>query len=251
MESAIKRSAEPAVVLRGVGKVFGNGIAALNDVSLSVSPGSTVIVLGPSGAGKSTLLRMINGLETPSSGDITLCGQPVEKRRLREVRRQAGMVFQQFNLVPRLSVMANVLCGRLSYRNLLTSLFFVFPKSDFDLANSALKRVGLEGRSWDSVSRLSGGQQQRVAIARTLVQECKVVLADEPVASLDPATSEDIMQLLVEAAKERGTTLIVNLHQVELAKKFGERIVGMKKGQIIFDLRADELTDERVNELYR
>jgi phosphonate transport system ATP-binding protein len=147
--------------------------------------------------------------------------------------------------------MANVLCGRLSYRNFLTSLFFVFPKSDFDLANSALKRVGLEGRSWDSVSRLSGGQQQRVAIARTLVQECKVVLADEPVASLDPATSEDIMQLLVEAAKERGTTLIVNLHQVELAKKFGERIVGMKKGQIIFDLRADELTDERVNELYR
>jgi phosphonate transport system ATP-binding protein len=194
---------------------------------------------------------MINGLESPTEGNIEVGDIQVTPANLRAVRRTVGMVFQQFNLVPRLSVMANVLCGRLAYRNWVTSLFFAFPESDYEMARQAIKSVGLEGREWDRVDRLSGGQQQRVAIARTLVQGASVILADEPVASLDPATSEEVLGLLVALAREHHATLILNLHQVDLAQKYADRIVGIQKGKVLCDVPADALTPELQKSLYR
>jgi phosphonate transport system ATP-binding protein len=160
------------------------------------------------------------------------------------------MVFQSFNLVPRLSVMANVLSGRLGYRNWITSLLFAFPKSDFELAHGAIRAVGLEGREWDRAETLSGGQQQRVAIARTLVQAPKMILADEPVASLDPVTSVEVMRLLVGLARERNVGLVVNLHQVDLARQFADRIVGIRRGRVLCDVAPADLSDNLIAELY-
>ncbi|MBL8067392.1 MAG: phosphonate ABC transporter ATP-binding protein [Armatimonadetes bacterium] len=239
------------VRLQGVTKRFPNGVEAVRGIDLAFEPGKVTVVLGPSGAGKSTLLRLINGLESATSGTVSVGGRAVQPGNLREIRKEVGMVFQQFNLVPRLSVMANVLCGRLAYRSWVTSLFFTFPDSDFDLAHKALEQVGLQDRAWDRVDKLSGGQQQRVAIARTLVQQADVILADEPVASLDPATSEEILHLLVSAARSREATLVVNLHQVDLAVKHADRIVGVKNGAIIFERNPGEWTEEDHKALYQ
>lgn len=238
------------VRLENVSKRFPNGVQALDRINLSFAPGEVTVVLGPSGAGKSTLLRLINGLEQPTEGVVRVGDCVVQPRAHRQVRRQVGMIFQQFNLVPRLTVMANVLCGRLAYRSWLSSLFFTFPASDFALAERALAEVGLEGRQWDRVDKLSGGQQQRVAIARTIVQQAKFVLADEPVASLDPATSEEVLQTLVDAARQHHAGLILNLHQVDLARRYAQRIVGMRKGVVLFDIAPQQLDDERVRSLY-
>lgn len=239
------------VRLSGVTKKYPNGVLAVNGIDLHFAPGEVTVVLGPSGAGKSTLLRMINGLELPTSGSVSVGGLRVETKSLREVRKKVGMVFQQFNLVPRLSVMANVLCGRLAYRSVLTSIFFTFPESDFQLAREALEQVGLHDRAWERVDRLSGGQQQRVAIARTLVQQAQVVLADEPVASLDPNTSEEVLELLVSAARAKNASLILNLHQVELATKYADRIIGIRKGKVLFDVSPLKLDDAKRKELYQ
>lgn len=241
----------PLLQVQNVSKTFPNGVRALQGVTLQVEPGEVVVVLGPSGAGKSTLLRTINGLESPTSGQIDVAGLQVKPATVRKIRRMVGMVFQQFNLVPRLSVMANVLTGRLGYRGWTTTVFFAFPKEDHDLAQKAIDRVGLTGREWDRAEKLSGGQQQRVAIARTLVQNPKVILADEPVASLDPATSVEIMDLLVTLARENQTALILNLHQVELARQYADRIVGIKSGRSVFDKTPSDITDQEVEELYR
>jgi phosphonate transport system ATP-binding protein len=238
------------VRLNGVTKRFPNGVEALKGIDLSFDPGEVAVVLGPSGSGKSTLLRTINGLESTSSGKVQVGDLQVQAKNLLAVRRHVGMVFQQFNLVPRLTVMANVLCGRLAYRNWLTSLFFTFPASDFDLAYAAIEKVGLKGREWDRVDRLSGGQQQRVAIARTLVQQPQVILADEPVASLDPSTSEGVMELLVNLARQNGTTLIINLHQVDLAMRYADRIVGIKQGLVHSDTLPNGFTEELQRSLY-
>lgn len=239
-----------AVRMENVSKRFPNGVEALKGINLEIAPGEVTVVLGPSGAGKSTLLRLANGLETPSQGEVHVGDQLVSPACVREIRRHVGMVFQQFNLVPRLSVMANVLCGRLAYRNWLSTLFFAFPQSDFELAWSALERVGLKDRAWERVDRLSGGQQQRVAIARTLVQQPKVILADEPVASLDPATGEEVMALLVEAARADGGALLINLHQVDLALRYADRILGVRAGEIVFDGPPAEWTPEVQKRLY-
>lgn len=177
-----------------VEKRFGNGFQALKGISAEIDSGSFTVVLGPSGAGKSTLLRMVNGLETPSQGAIAFDGADVHRSNLRRVRGDVGMVFQQFNLVDRLSVMTNVLVGRLKHRSWLGSLFYLFRRSDMEIATKALQRVGLIEKCWERADRLSGGQQQRVGIARALAQQPKVILDDEPVASLDPVTSEEIMQ---------------------------------------------------------
>ncbi len=233
-----------------VEKTFPNGVRALRDVSLDFHAGEVATVLGRSGAGKSTLLRCANGLETVTSGQVTVDGTPVGPSTLRQVRRQVGMVFQQFNLVPRLSVMANVLCGRLGERDWRTSLFFAFPKEDYDLAEEALEKVGLADRAWDRADRLSGGQQQRVAIARTLVQRPKVVLADEPVASLDPSVSETVMELLVESVRATGSALVMNLHQVETARRFSDRIIGIREGSVSFDVPASQLDEGLTAPLY-
>lgn len=238
------------VELVSVSKRYPNGVQAVSDLSLCFAPGEVAVVLGPSGAGKSTLLRMINGLEQPTSGSVKVGGTDVIPANYRAVRRTVGMVFQQFNLVPRLSVMANVLCGRLAYRNWVSTLMFAFPESDYELARAAIKSVGLEGREWDRVDRLSGGQQ-RVAIARTLVQDPSVILADEPVASLDPATSEEVLALLVNLARTRQASLILNLHQVELAQKYSDRIVGIQKGSVVCDVEPAALTADLQRSLYK
>ena len=238
------------VELRGVGKRFPNGVSALQDVTLDFEVGVVTAVLGPSGAGKSTLLRTINGLETPTEGTITVDGIAVRHQTLRQVRRRVGMVFQHFNLVPRLSVMVNVLTGRLGYRSLFTSLTYLFPASDHELAIAALAKVGLTDKAWDRADRLSGGQQQRVGIARALVQQPKLILADEPVASLDPATSEDVMRLMVDVARSERVALVVNLHQVELARDFCDRIVGLRAGRVVLDGPATTFSADDLQSLY-
>ncbi len=242
-------STEPAIEVAGLAKRFGNGVEALAGVDLVIEAGSFVVVLGPSGAGKSTLLRCINGLETPSAGGAIVEGRSVDKRSLRAIRTRVAMVFQRFNLVSRLNVMANVLCGRLGKRSTLASLFYLMRKDDIEVARRALDRVGLTDRAWDRADRLSGGQQQRVGIARALAQEPTIMLADEPVASLDPATSEEILDLLREIQKQ-GITMVVSLHQVEYARRYAERIVGLNDGRVVFDDAPEALSDEILETIY-
>ena len=242
-------STRPAIEVAGLAKRFGNGVVALAGVDLVIEAGSFVVVLGPSGAGKSTLLRCINGLETPSAGGAIVEGWPVDKRSLRAIRTRVAMVFQRFNLVSRLNVMANVLCGRLGKRSTLASLFYLMRKDDLDVARRALDRVGLIDRAWDRADRLSGGEQQRVGIARALAQEPTIMLADEPVASLDPATSEEILDLLSEIQKQ-GITMVVSLHQVEYARRYAERIIGLNEGLVVFDGTPEALSDEVLETIY-
>lgn len=238
------------VEFQSVSKKYAGRIHALDSVSLKLKEGETVAILGPSGAGKSTLLRMVNGLETPDSGTVTVSGIRVTTKNLREVRRKVGMIFQRANLVPRASAMSNVLLGRLGYRNWVTNLFGYFPGEDHRLAVEALTEVRLLDRAWDRADRLSGGQQQRIGIARTLVQQPKLILADEPVASLDPETGHDVMRLLVRIASEHGATLVVNLHQVDFARAYAKRVVGLQEGRVLFDLPTDRLTDDALSDLY-
>lgn len=242
--------AAPHIELIDVRKSFGAHITALDGVTLQIERGEIVAILGPSGSGKSTLMRCINGLETPTAGVCLVNGVEVGPRSLGQVRREVGMVFQRFNLVPRTSVMSNVLVGRLGYRNWLTNLLGWFPSEDYDRAFRALNEVRLLDRAWDRADRLSGGQQQRVGIARTLVQQANAILADEPVASLDPETSLEIMRLLVNVTQEHGATLVVNLHQVALAQAFAHRIIGLKAGQIVFDLPAEAVGTRELRGLY-
>lgn len=223
------------IILKHVEKVFPNGLQALNNVSLSIESGSFVVILGPSGAGKSTLLRLINGLEVPSSGAVYLSNEKVETRNLRQIRSRVGMIFQQFNLVSRLSVLLNVLTGRLVHSNTIKSFFYLFSNEDIEIGREVLFRVGLIEKAWERADKLSGGQQQRVGIARALAQRPRVILADEPVASLDPVTAEEIMTLLREICERDHITMIVTLHQVDLAKRYADRIIGMNRGCIVFD----------------
>lgn len=238
------------IIIKDIGKRYANGFEALNGVSAEIAAGSFTVILGPSGAGKSTLLRTINGLETPTAGTIQIGEQVVTQNNLREVRSQVGMVFQHFNLVDRLSVMTNVLTGRLSHRSWLGSLLYLFRRTDLDLAHDALIRVGLTDKAWNRADKLSGGQQQRVGIARALAQQPRVILADEPVASLDPVASEEIMGLLREICTRDGITVVVNLHQVELAKRFADRIIGLNDGLVVYDGPASGLDRVMLSRIY-
>ena len=237
--------------LQSVTKRFPNGFEALKGIDLEIQAGSFTVVLGPSGAGKSTLLRLVNGLETPTTGEVRIDGQRVDKRRLRQIRSQVAMVFQQFNLVGRLSVVTNVLTGRLAHRSWVGSVFYLFRPEDIAIAREVLARVGLTDKAWERADKLSGGQQQRVGIARALAQRPKVILADEPVASLDPVTSEEIMTLLREICDRDGITVVVNLHQVELARRFADRIIGMNDGKIVFDGSPDQMTQPVLRTIYQ
>jgi phosphonate transport system ATP-binding protein len=234
----------------GVSKRYSTGRLALEDISLEFEPGQVAAILGPSGSGKSTLLRCMNGLETPTSGEIWVDGLKVEKKTVREVRKRLGMVFQQHNLVPRLNALTNVLTGRLSHVPWFWSLFYLFPKGDVELAHAALAQVGLSEQTWQRADKLSGGQQQRVSIARAVVQKPKGILADEPVASLDPATSNEVLRLLVHAAREEGLALVINLHQVELATIYCDRIIGLRQGRLAFDCTKNQLDENMLNRLY-
>ena len=239
-----------SISIQSVSKRFPNGFEALRGIDAEIQSGSFTVILGPSGAGKSTLLRLMNGLETPSSGKVRIANDVICQRELRQIRTNVAMVFQQFNLVNRLSVMTNVLTGRLAHRSWLSSLFYLFHGDDLKIAHEALSRVGLTDKAWERADKLSGGQQQRVGIARALAQQPKVILADEPVASLDPVSSEEIMSLLRGICEREGITIVVNLHQVELARRFADRIIGMSSGKIVFDGHPQQMSQPELRTIY-
>jgi len=239
------------IEIRGVTKVYGD-ITALRGVDLRVSVGELCVVLGPSGAGKSTLLRCVNRLTEPTSGDILVAGKPAPRNRaeLRALRRHIGMIFQDHNIVPRLSVLKNVLTGRLAAMPPLAAALQVFPRADIDIALFALRRVELAERANDRADRLSGGQQQRVGIARALAQRPQVILADEPVASLDPKTARVVLDDLRRAAHELGIAVLCNLHQVEYALEFADRVVGICDGHVVYEGTPEQLDEVALSRIY-
>jgi phosphonate transport system ATP-binding protein len=239
--------------VKGLSKVYQDGTKAIHDVNFDLNQGEFAIIIGPSGAGKSTILRSINQLVDPSGGQLLFKGQNIintKGRLLRQIRREMAMVFQGFHLIKRVSVLRNVLHGRLGYMNGLQGALGLYSKQDIEEAWQLLERVGLEEHAHKRAGDLSGGQQQRVAIARALAQKPSLILADEPIASLDPASSEIIMDYLYKICKEDGITCLVNLHQVDVAKKYGSRIIGIQSGTKIFDGKPSELTDEHIHQLY-
>ncbi|MBP1327592.1 phosphonate transport system ATP-binding protein [Leucobacter exalbidus] len=236
----------------GLTKQFGD-TTALSDVSLSVGTGEIVVLLGLSGSGKSTLLRHINGLEEPTAGAVEVLGQAVPQlsgRKLRELRGRIGFIFQQFELVGPLSVLENVLSGSLGTLRGPRLGLFSYPRDYKRRALEKLERVGLLDRAYQRADTLSGGQQQRVAIARALMQNPEVLLADEPVASLDPESSTQVMSLIREIAADDGLTVVCSLHQVDLAISWADRIVGLRHGELVLDMPAAGLSKAEVMEIY-
>ena len=234
-------------------KVYPTGTVALKEVSFTVDDPQVVTIIGPSGAGKSTLIRCINRLVEPTSGKVMLDDidvRSLNRRELRKVRRRMGMIFQEYNLVERLSVMENLLSGRLGYVSFWKTYRRKFPPEDVVAAFELLDRVGLSGYQDTRADSLSGGQRQRVGISRALMQQPDLLLVDEPTASLDPKTSRQIMRLLVELAHERGTPALVNIHDVSLAQSFSDRIIGLTEGQIVFDGTAKQVTAQVLTEIY-
>ena len=229
------------------------GVRALEDVSFDVHRGQFLAVIGLSGSGKSTLLRCINRLIEPTSGRVILDGQDVtaaNAEELRHIRRRIGMVFQHFNLVHRSSVLTNVLAGRLGYVNPAWSLVNRFPKSDVEKARREMERVGISDKLYHRADALSGGQQQRVGIARALMQDPDVILADEPVASLDPVLAHSIMQYLEQINKEDGVTVLCSLHFLDLVHRYAHRVVALNAGRLVFDGLPQEIDDRRFKEIY-
>ncbi|MGN6565194.1 MAG: phosphonate ABC transporter ATP-binding protein [Thermomicrobiales bacterium] len=245
--------ASPAIRVRNLSKQYPGGPLAMRDVSLDVPRGQFVAVIGLSGAGKSTFLRSLNRLVDPTSGTIHINGVDVTAargRELRHIRRRIGIIFQQFNLVRRLSVEQNVLSGRLGYQSGWRAAVPAFTHEDRVVAVQALERVGLGERRFARADALSGGQQQRVAIARALAQNPEIMLADEPVASLDPETSKTVLGYLRQVNQEDGITTLVNLHQLDYAREYADRIVGFREGRIVFDGTPDAVTDDVYNLVY-
>ncbi len=239
------------IEVRNLTKRYGD-FEALHDVSMSAAKGEFVVILGASGAGKSTLLRCINHLAVPTTGEIRVDGQLSRGDRggLRRLRRDVAMIFQHYNVVPRLTVLKNVLTGRLGSMPGPLSWLQLFPKEDIAIARECLRRVELDHKADVRTDTLSGGQKQRVGIARALAQRPKVILADEPVASLDPKTSRNVLRYLQQASRESGITVVCNLHQVEYAREFGQRIIGVAAGRIVFEGRPDELTEAALHLIY-
>lgn len=242
------------VEVRELSKVYPDGTRALNGVSFSVEGEEFAVVIGRSGAGKSTLLRCINGLVEPTSGEAFVesrCLTGLTGERLRAARKEIGFIFQQFNLVKRLTALENVLCGRLASAPLLGSCIKRFAKEERLAAFECLERVGLADKAYQRADTLSGGQQQRVAIARALAQRPKVILADEPVASLDPESSRTVMDILRALSDEEGIAVICNLHQVELADRYADRILGMRDGELVLDGRSGAVSREQIDLVYK
>lgn len=240
------------LTLSGLTRQFGE-TTAVDNISLSIVPGQFVGVIGRSGAGKSTLLRLINRLIEPSSGSISFQGSEVtalKGKALRAWRRDCAMIFQQFNLVDRLDVLTNVLIGRLSEHGFLSSMAMQFTDAERTMAIQALDRLGLVPQALQRAGTLSGGQQQRVAIAKALVQQPKIMLADEPIASLDPANATLVMDGLKQINTEDGLTVIVNLHTLDTARAYCDRIIAMRQGRVMFDGTARQLSDDVVRDIY-
>jgi phosphonate transport system ATP-binding protein len=246
-------TAEPAVRLHQVTKDFAE-TRALDSVDLTVPSGQMLAILGASGSGKSTLLRTLNGLVVPTSGTVNVLGCDVTSargREMRQLRTGVGFIFQQFGLVGRLSVMENVLAGALGRIRFPRAGVLAYPRTLRLEALAHLERVGLGDRAFQRSDTLSGGQQQRVAIARTLMQRPTVLLADEPVASLDPETSAAVMSLMLEICQEKGLTVIASLHQVELARGWADRLVGMRHGRVVLDGSPKDVSSDEIMEIYR
>jgi phosphonate transport system ATP-binding protein len=242
----------PVIEITGVTKDFGTTVA-LRDVGLSVNRGEVVVLLGLSGSGKSTLLRHIDGLERPSSGEVEVLGQRIPRLKAKELRRMRGriaMIFQQFELVPSLTVLENVLTGALAQLRGPRLGLWAYPRSFKLRALQHLDRVGLLEKAYSRADQLSGGQQQRVAIARALMQNPEILLADEPVASLDPESSDQVMRLIREIAADDGLTVVCSLHQVDLALGWGDRIIGLRHGEVVLDTPALGLSKDQVMEIY-
>ena len=234
-------------------KKYNTGDLAINGVDLKVEKGQVMALIGPSGAGKSTLIRCVNRLENPTSGEIWLNGENIVKMRsgkLRRARRNMGMIFQEYALVERLTVMENVLSGRLGYVGFWRSFLRKFPQSDINAAFGLLEKVGLDTMVNKRADELSGGQRQRVGIARALIQKPEILLVDEPTASLDPKTSRQIMRLITELCEENQLAAIINIHDVALAQMYAERIVGLREGSIVYDGSPNDLKPDVLTEIY-
>jgi len=244
---------ERSLKIENLVKEYVAGKPILKDLSFEVRGNKAVAIIGPSGTGKSTLIRCVNKLIPPTSGRVFVSGENITRLRgrdLRKARRKIGMVFQEFNLVERLSVMENVLSGRLGYVSPWRAWLRKYPQADIDNAFSLLESIGLIEFARQRADSLSGGQRQRVGIARAIMQEPHILLADEPTSSLDPKTSVEIMELLVSLSRERSIPLIINIHDVELAKRFTDRVIGLSQGGIVYDGPPAELSKEHLKLIY-
>lgn len=239
--------------IKNLTKVYDGNVQALDNVSFNVKQGEFLAVIGLSGSGKSTLLRCINRLVEPTNGEVIWDGTDITKasqEELRRIRRQIGMIFQHFNLVERSKVLTNVLAGRLGYTNPAMSLVNRFSKNDIEMAYKQLDRVGIREQANKRADELSGGQQQRVSIARAMMQNPRIILADEPVASLDPVLAHSIMQYLEKINKEDGVTIICSLHFLDLVHRYANRAVALNAGQLMFDGSPKQIDDEKFKDIY-
>ena len=240
--------------IKNISKEYNNGITALKNVSFDVEKGEFISIIGPSGSGKSTLLRSINKMIDISQGSILFENKNIEnlkKREIELVRREIGMIFQNYNLVERLTVIENVLHGRLGYKSIFAGILGIYSEEEKKEAFNFLEKVNMTKYAYQKCNELSGGQKQRVGIARAIMQKPKLLLCDEPIASLDPKTSENIMDYLKKIVTELKITCIVNLHQVDIAKKYSNRIIALNKGEKIFDDKPEYLTNDTIEFIYK
>ena len=240
--------------IKNVSKKYNNGTNALKNISFDVEKGEFISVIGPSGSGKSTLLRSINKMIDISQGSILFEDKNIEnlkKTQIELVRREIGMIFQSYNLVERLTVIENVLHGRLGYKSVIAGILGIYSEEEKKEAFNFLEKVNMTKYAYRKCNELSGGQKQRVGIARAIMQKPKLLLCDEPIASLDPKTAENIMDYLKKIVSELKITCIVNLHQVDIAKKYSDRIIALNKGEKIFDDKTERLTDDMIEFIYK